>query len=60
MKIPAYAASCSARTDLFIWGDTAHESYVNTLEVIERCAGISPGRIMVSAGTVFDGKRLIA
>ena len=23
---------------LFTWGDTAYESYVNTLEVIERCA----------------------
>jgi len=23
---------------LFTWGNTAHESYVNTLEVIERCA----------------------
>jgi rhamnulose-1-phosphate aldolase/alcohol dehydrogenase len=23
---------------LFTWGDTAHESYVNTLEVIEKCA----------------------
>ena len=24
---------------LFTWGDTAYESYINTLEVIERCAG---------------------
>ncbi len=24
---------------LFTWGDTAYESYVNTLETIERCAG---------------------
>jgi rhamnulose-1-phosphate aldolase/alcohol dehydrogenase len=23
---------------LFTWGDTAHESYINTLEIIERCA----------------------
>jgi rhamnose utilization protein RhaD (predicted bifunctional aldolase and dehydrogenase) len=23
---------------LFTWGDTAYESYVNTLEVVERCA----------------------
>lgn len=23
---------------LFTWGDTAHESYMNTLEVVERCA----------------------
>ena len=26
---------------LFTWGDTAYESYINTLEVIERCARIS-------------------
>ncbi|MBC3786995.1 bifunctional aldolase/short-chain dehydrogenase [Spirosoma utsteinense] len=24
---------------LFTWGDTAYESYVNTLDVVERCAG---------------------
>ncbi|MGN6395294.1 MAG: bifunctional aldolase/short-chain dehydrogenase [Mucilaginibacter sp.] len=24
---------------LFTWGDTAYESYINTLEVIEQCAG---------------------
>src|SRR6185436_11976940 len=24
--------------ELFTWGDTAYESYINTLEVIERCA----------------------
>ena len=24
---------------LFTWGDTAYESYINTLEIIERCAG---------------------
>jgi rhamnose utilization protein RhaD (predicted bifunctional aldolase and dehydrogenase) len=23
---------------LFTWGDTAYESYINTLEVIEKCA----------------------
>ena len=23
---------------LFTWGDTAYESYMNTLEVVERCA----------------------
>jgi len=27
---------------LFTWGDTAYESYVNTLEVIERCAEYIP------------------
>jgi rhamnulose-1-phosphate aldolase/alcohol dehydrogenase len=24
---------------LFTWGDTSYESYINTLEVVERCAG---------------------
>src|SRR6476469_4029075 len=28
---------------LFTWGDTAYESYVNTLEVIERCAEFLEG-----------------
>jgi rhamnulose-1-phosphate aldolase/alcohol dehydrogenase len=27
---------------LFTWGDTAYESYINTLEVIERCAQYLP------------------
>jgi rhamnulose-1-phosphate aldolase/alcohol dehydrogenase len=27
---------------LFTWGDTAYESYINTLEVIERCAEYLP------------------
>jgi len=27
---------------LFTWGDTAYESYVNTLEVVERCAEYIP------------------
>ena len=27
---------------LFTWGDTAYESYVNTLEVVERCAEYMP------------------
>ena len=42
---------------LFTWGDTAYESYVNTLEVVERCAeylGDNFGRIR----PVFGGARL--
>ena len=44
---------------LFTWGDTAFESYVNTLEVIERCAqyvGDHTGK----KGPVFGGSRLKA
>ena len=29
---------------LFTWGDTAHESYVNTLDVIEKCSQAPPAR----------------
>jgi rhamnulose-1-phosphate aldolase/alcohol dehydrogenase len=42
---------------LFTWGDTAYESYINTLEVVERCAGYleqNYGR----KGPVFGGQRL--
>ena len=28
---------------LFTWGDTAYESYINTLEIIEKCAGFLEG-----------------
>ncbi len=44
---------------LFTWGDTAYESYLNTLEVIERCAQYledNYGR----KGPVFGGARLKA
>ncbi|MBC7569737.1 MAG: bifunctional aldolase/short-chain dehydrogenase [Spirosoma sp.] len=49
---------------LFTWGDTAHESYVNTLEVVERCAeyleshygGASPGKDR----PVFGGEKMAA
>ncbi len=42
---------------LFTWGDTAYESYINTLEVIERCAAYlqdNYGR----KGPVFGGPQL--
>src|SRR3954471_1435617 len=42
---------------LFTWGDTAYESYMNTLEVIERCAQYledSYGK----KGPVFGGQRI--
>ncbi|WP_217603893.1 bifunctional rhamnulose-1-phosphate aldolase/short-chain dehydrogenase, partial [Chitinophaga sp. GbtcB8] len=41
---------------LFTWGDTAYESYINTLEVIERCAAYleeNHGK----KGPVFGGAR---
>jgi len=49
---------------LFTWGDTAYESYVNTLEVVERCAeyleshygGASHGKDR----PVFGGEKLAA
>jgi rhamnulose-1-phosphate aldolase/alcohol dehydrogenase len=42
---------------LFTWGDTAYESYVNTLEVIERCAEfIEDG--LAKKTHVFGGSRI--
>ena len=44
---------------LFTWGDTAYESYINTLEVIERCAQF----IEDNAGKkrpVFGGEKVVA
>jgi len=44
---------------LFTWGDTAYESYVNTLEVIEQCA-----EYIMQAGkkkkVIFGGQRINA
>jgi rhamnulose-1-phosphate aldolase/alcohol dehydrogenase len=42
---------------LFTWGDTAYESYVNTLEVIERCAQYLDDHIG-EKGPVFGGVRV--
>ena len=41
---------------LFTWGDTAYESYINTLEVIERCAEYLQDNIGKKA-PVFGGKK---
>ncbi|OLY93849.1 rhamnulose-1-phosphate aldolase/alcohol dehydrogenase [Cnuella takakiae] len=42
---------------LFTWGDTAYESYINTLEVIERCAQYIQDNIGKKA-PVFGGVRI--
>ncbi|HVS95425.1 MAG TPA: bifunctional aldolase/short-chain dehydrogenase [Puia sp.] len=44
---------------LFTWGDTAYESYINTLGVIERCAQYLEDHIG-KKGPVFGGARLQA
>jgi rhamnulose-1-phosphate aldolase/alcohol dehydrogenase len=44
---------------LFTWGDTAYESYINTLEVIERCAQYLEDNIGKHR-PVFGGARLQA
>ena len=42
---------------LFTWGDTAYESYVNTLEVIERCAQYLEGNYGKKR-PVFGGQKI--
>lgn len=42
---------------LFTWGDTAYESYINTLEVIERCAAYLEDNYG-KKGPVFGGQRI--
>ncbi|WP_028788029.1 bifunctional rhamnulose-1-phosphate aldolase/short-chain dehydrogenase [Terrimonas ferruginea] len=44
---------------LFTWGDTAYESYINTLEVIERCAAYLEEHTG-NKGPVFGGEKLAA
>jgi rhamnulose-1-phosphate aldolase/alcohol dehydrogenase len=44
---------------LFTWGDTAYESYINTLEVIERCAQYLEDSIS-KKGKVFGGQKVQA
>jgi rhamnulose-1-phosphate aldolase/alcohol dehydrogenase len=44
---------------LFTWGDTSYDSYINTLEVIERCAQYLEDHIG-KKGPVFGGARLKA
>ncbi|MGZ8523677.1 MAG: bifunctional aldolase/short-chain dehydrogenase [Chitinophagaceae bacterium] len=42
---------------LFTWGDTAYESYINTLEVIERCAQYLQDNLG-KKGPVFGGQKI--
>jgi rhamnulose-1-phosphate aldolase/alcohol dehydrogenase len=42
---------------LFTWGDTAYESYVNTLEVIERCSAYLEENYG-KKGPVFGGQKI--
>lgn len=42
---------------LFTWGDTAYESYINTLEVIEKCAEYLEQHIG-KKGPVFGGAKI--
>ncbi|MBO9595336.1 MAG: bifunctional aldolase/short-chain dehydrogenase [Niabella sp.] len=44
---------------LFTWGDTAYESYLNTLEVIEKCAEYIEQH-QGKKGPVFGGEKLAA
>jgi len=41
---------------LFTWGDTAYESYVNTLEVIEQCAVFIETAVV--SKKVFEGEKI--
>jgi rhamnulose-1-phosphate aldolase/alcohol dehydrogenase len=41
---------------LFTWGDTAYESYINTLEVIEKCSEYLEANYS-NKGPVFGGKK---
>ena len=42
---------------LFTWGDTAYESYINTLEVIEKCAEYLEQNYLKN-GSVFGGPKM--
>ncbi len=42
---------------LFTWGDTAYESYINTLDVIERCAAYVEEKITLQPA-IFGGQKL--
>ncbi|MFI5133096.1 MAG: bifunctional aldolase/short-chain dehydrogenase [Chitinophagales bacterium] len=42
---------------LFTWGDTAYESYINTLEVIERCAEYLQDNIKKNK-SIFGGNKI--
>lgn len=42
---------------LFTWGDTAYESYINTLEIIERCAQYLEDNYS-KKGEIFGGQKI--
>lgn len=42
---------------LFTWGDTAYDSYINTLEVVEKCAEFIEESVRKN-GSVFGGKKI--
>lgn len=42
---------------LFTWGDTAYDCYINSLEVIEKCATYIEENV-VKNGTVFGGQKM--
>ncbi|MEP6950827.1 MAG: bifunctional aldolase/short-chain dehydrogenase [Ginsengibacter sp.] len=44
---------------LFTWGDTAYESYINTLEVVERCAQYIEEAVSKKP-QVFGGAKMVA
>lgn len=44
---------------LFTWGDTAYESYINTLEVIEKCADFL-GKNFGKTRPVFGGQKMVS
>jgi rhamnulose-1-phosphate aldolase/alcohol dehydrogenase len=57
MGAPLFSRFVSGRLLVFTWGDTAYESYVNTLEVIERCAEYLEDNIGKKK-PVFEGAKL--
>lgn len=42
---------------LFTWGNTAHECYINTLDIVEQCAQYIEGNIS-KKGTSFGGEKI--
>lgn len=44
---------------LFTWGNTAYESYVNTLDVIEKCSEFIEESVQKN-GSVFGGAKIVA
>lgn len=56
-KTPGIRGIMLGSHGLFTWGDTAYESYINTLEVIERCALYLEDHTGKKA-PVFGGARL--